>query len=334
MNKKPIYINGVGAYLPSRILTNADLEKMVETSDEWIVSRTGIRERHLAAADEFTSDLGTRAAKLALADANVAADEIDFIIVSTVTPDMFFPATACLIQRNLGLNHCPCMDVEAACAGMIYILDLAAALITRGPYRKILCIAADKLSAITDWSDRSTCVLFGDGGSAFVVSGERQNARAELVDAHLCANSEAADTLTLPAGGSRRPASSDTVRDHLHFLHMQGPEVFKHAVKAMSDAAEKILERNQLQANEIHHCIPHQANLRIIEAVARQLKLPTGRCATAVQRTGNTSSGSIGIALNELCKEGQLRGEDLLLLIGFGAGMTSASAILRWLSRD
>lgn len=334
MNSKAIYINGIGAYLPSRILTNGDLEKMVETSDEWILSRTGIRERHLAAADEYTSDLGTAAAKMALADAHLDPKEIDFIIVSTVTPDMFFPATACLIQRNLGLTQCPCMDVEAACAGMIYILELAAALVASGRYRRILCIAADKLSAITDWTDRSTCVLFGDGGSSFVVSGDRENARAELVDAHLCARSEAADTLTLPAGGSRRPASAETVRDHLHFLHMQGPEVFKHAVKAMADAGERILARNGLAAEDIQRCIPHQANLRIIEAVARQLNLPIDRCATTVQRTGNTSSGSIGIALNEVRRCGQLRPDDRLLLLGFGAGMTSAAAILRWLSEN
>lgn len=332
MKRKAIYISGIGSYLPEKILTNADLEKIVETSDEWIRTRTGIQKRHLASPEQASSDLATEAVKRALKDAGIEAAEVDAILISSVTPDMGgFPSTASLVQRNLGLKSCPCMDVEAACAGLIYVLELAAAMINYGPYKTILCIGSDKLSAITDWTDRSTCVLFGDGASALVVTDREENARARLVDSFLGTDSTSVDILTYPAGGSRLPASEETVRQRLHTLHMQGPEVYKVSVKSMHDACAKILQQNNLKIGDISFCIPHQANLRIIEAVGKQLGCPLDRFVICIQETGNTSSGSIGIAMDRAYQEGRFQKGDYLLCVGFGAGMTYSSAILQWL---
>lgn len=331
-NKKlPIYINGLGAYIPQKVLTNSDLEKMVDTSDEWIFTRTGIRERHIAAPDEYSSTMGANAASQALEDAHVTPDEVDYVIVSTVTPDFgCFPATACLIQRELGIKNGPCSDIESACAGMIYALEMAAAFIQRGPFKKILVVASDKLSAITDWQDRSTCILFGDGASAFLVSDSPQNAKAELLNSYLYADSSQADIIHLPAGGSRLPASEETIRNRMHFLHMQGREVFKSAVKDMSSAVAHVLQEGGVTPEEIRLFVPHQANMRIIEAIAKYLDQPLERFMTTVQRTGNTSSGSIGIALESAYRENRLRKDDLLVIVGFGSGITSAAALLRW----
>ncbi|MDR1437535.1 MAG: ketoacyl-ACP synthase III [Puniceicoccales bacterium] len=330
---KEIYILGIGSYLPRRILTNAYFESRMDTTDEWIVSRTGIRERHIADDDEYTSDMATEAAKIALEDAKMSAQEIDCILVCSVTFDMAFPATACIVQKKLGHSaSCPCMDIEAGCSGLIYSFEVAAGLLQLGHYKNILVIASDKLTSITDWNDRATCVLFGDGSSAFVLSTEKNGAKALLVDTLLSAEGKDAEHLLQPAGGSAMPASHETVDKRLHFLHMNGREVFKCAVRGMIAVLEKILQRNQIQPSAIRYFIPHQANLRIIESIADSVSMAMDRFIVVLQNTGNTSAGSSGIALDHAYRGGKLAKDDLLAFVTFGGGMTCASAIIRWIA--
>lgn len=331
MSEKRVYIKGLGAYLPEKILTNEDLTKMVDTSDEWIRTRTGIQTRHIARDDEYTSKLTANAARRAMADANVAPEDIDFVIVSTVTPDMGgFPCTANFVQRELGLKKAPAMDIEAACSGMIYALELGASLLQRGHYKNILVIAGDKLSSLVNWKDRSTCVLFGDGSGACVLSTEKEGAKAEILDAFLHSDYDGVDLLRLPAGGSRCPASISTVEQGLHYIHMEGQEVFKLAVKGMSSAADTILKRNHLDAHQIRWFIPHQANLRIIDAVAKYLNVDREHFYLTIAETGNTSSASIGIALTSAYEKNTLKNGDYVVLVGFGAGMSSGSMLIQW----
>ncbi len=327
-NKKRLIarIVGTGSYLPERILTNADLEKMVETSDEWIVSRTGIAERRIAGAEEFPSTMGAEAARRALADAGVQAGEVDLILVATLSPDFVFPSTGCLIQRAIGATAAA-MDIQAACTGYLYALMLAKGMAESGLYQKILVVAAEKLSAVTNYKDRSTCVLFGDGAAAAVVSLE--GAGLEMTSVRLGADGEQAELLILPAGGSRKPASAETVVAGEHFIKMAGNEVFKHAVRRMEAACKECLEGAGIAEADVNWLVPHQANARIIEAIAKRFDHLSGdRIYKTVHKYGNTSASSVGIALDELRhKEGVASGERVLLT-AFGSGLTWGAALL------
>jgi 3-oxoacyl-[acyl-carrier-protein] synthase-3 len=330
MPTRSTVILGTGAYTPERVLTNNDLSRLVDTSDEWIRARSGILERRIAAADEATSDIAVRAAVRALEDAGTSALEIDLLIVATVTPDFQMPATACIVQHKLGVpSEAACFDVNAACSGFIYALDVACAMMGSGRYKKALVIGAEKLSSVVDWKDRGTCLLFGDGAGAAVVAGSPK-ADIGLIATNLGTLGEYADLLRIPGGGSREPATPKSLARGDHFIKMKGKEVFKLAVRLMEEAARDILEQHGLAANQIGLVIPHQANLRIIEAIAQYLELPVDRFFVNVDRYGNTSAASIPIALDEARRAGRIRPGELTLLVAFGAGLTYGSALIRW----
>jgi 3-oxoacyl-[acyl-carrier-protein] synthase-3 len=321
-------IAGTGAWLPERVLTNADLEKMVETSDEWIVSRTGIRERRIAAEGEHTSTLGARAAAMALEAAGVAPSEVEVILCATITPDMPFPCTACLIQKEIGASRAFCFDVEAACTGYIYGLEIGRRFIEAGAHKTVLVVAADKLSSITDWKDRNTCVLFGDGASAAVL--RPSDGTRGILSASLGSSGEQAGLLYMPGGGSQNPASAKTVEQGLHFLKMNGREVYKHAVVNMARAAEEAIASAGLAPADIAWVIPHQANLRIIQGITERLGVGMERCVLNLDRYGNISAASAGVALHEAARDGRIKKGDHLLLVAFGAGLTWGATVLRW----
>lgn len=323
-------ILGTGSYTPARVLTNAELALTIDSSDEWIHTRSGIRERRIAGPTELTSDMAVAAAQRALADANLTAADIDLLIVATITPDLPMPATACTVQHKLGVRAAAaCFDVNAACSGFIYALDTACAMLASGRYRHALVIGAEKLSSIVDWQDRTTCVLFGDGAGAVVV-GTSDQPNVGLIGTKLGAYGESVNLLYIPAGGASAPASAATLASGDHFLKMKGKEVFKIAVRAMEESARDILEQHHLTAAQIGLVIPHQANLRIIEAIAQYLELPMERFFVNVDRYGNTSAASIPIALDEARRNGRIRSGDITLLVAFGAGLTYGSALLRW----
>lgn len=328
MKKLKAKIIGTGSYLPEKILTNQDLEKMVETSDEWIVSRTGMKERRIAREDEYTSHMGTAAARAAIADAGLRVDQIDFILVATLTPDYFFPSTACLIQSALGAKKASGADIQAACAGFLYLLSMAKSFVESGMYKNVLIIAAEKLSSITNYKDRSTCILFGDGAAACVISAEGKGLIIENVQ--LGADGEQAELIMMPAGGSRNPASQESVANGQHYIKMAGNEVFKYAVRRMETACKDCLDAVGLSEKEISWLIPHQANMRIIDAMAKRFEhLPPERIFKTVQKYGNTSASSVGIALDELLKHAPLKTGEQILLTAFGAGLTWGAAVLR-----
>ena len=323
-------ILGTGAYAPARVLTNTELALTIDTSDEWIVSRSGIRERHIAAPGEMTSDMAVHAARLALADAKLQPADIDLLVIATITPDMPMPATACSVQHKLGLStSTACFDLNAACSGFIYALDTACAMVGSGRYRHALVIGVEKLSSIVDWTDRTTCVLFGDGAGAAVIGASARPA-VGLIGAKLGSYGNCVDLLCIPAGGSNTPASTASLASRDHFLKMKGKEVFKYAVRGMEEAARDILEQHGIAANQINLVIPHQANLRIIESIAQYLKLPMERFFVNLDRYGNTSAASIPIALDEARRAGRINPGDLTLLVAFGAGLTYGSALIRW----
>jgi 3-oxoacyl-[acyl-carrier-protein] synthase-3 len=330
MPTRSTVILGTGSYAPERILTNDDLSRMVDTSDEWIRARSGIRERRIAAEDQATSDLAVLAGRRALEDAGVAVSEIDLLVVATVTPDYPMPSTACFVQHKLGIpTTAACFDLNAACSGFIYSLDTACALVGSGRYRKALVIGAEKLSSVVDWQDRGTCLLFGDGAGAAVI-GSVDRDGVGLIGTKLGALGEDTELLLIPAGGSRVPTSAESVARGDHFIKMKGKEVFKLAVRVMEEAARDILEQHGLAAHQIGLVIPHQANLRIIDAIAQYLELPVERFFVNVDRYGNTSAASIPIALDEARKAGRIKEGDLTLLVAFGAGLTYGSALIRW----
>jgi 3-oxoacyl-[acyl-carrier-protein] synthase-3 len=302
----------------------------IDTSDEWIVSRSGIRERHIAAPGEMTSDMAVHAARLALADAKLQPADIDLLVIATITPDMPMPATACSVQHKLGLStSTACFDLNAACSGFIYALDTACAMIGSGRYRHALVIGVEKLSSIVDWTDRTTCVLFGDGAGAAVIGASARPA-VGLIGAKLGSYGDCVDLLCIPAGGSNTPASAASLASRDHFLKMKGKEVFKYAVRGMEEAARDILEQHGIAANQINLVIPHQANRRIIESIAQYLELPMERFFVNLDRYGNTSAASIPIALDEARRAGRINPGDLTLLVAFGAGLTYGSALIRW----
>lgn len=321
-------VTGVGSYVPSRVLTNADLEKMVETSDEWILTRTGIRERRIAAEGEFTSDMAAAASQRAMQMAGVTADQIDLIIVATITPDMPFPNTACLVQRKLGAKRAAAFDVEAACSGFIYALEIGQQFITSRTYNTVLVIGAEKLSTIVDWTDRNTCVLFGDGAGAAILQ-NRENSHG-LLTAVMGADGNNADLLFMPGGGSQCPATADSVAARQHYLRMTGKETFKNAVQAMYGAAKEALKQCDLDISQIKCIIPHQANQRIIDAVGDRLGAKPEQLFVNLDRYGNTSAASVAIAFDEAVNSGRLQRGDLVLIVAFGAGLTWGAAVIEW----
>ena len=321
-------ISGVGSYVPARILTNADLEKLVDTTDEWITSRTGIKERRLAAKDEFTSDLATHAALSAMRKAGVTAEQIDLIIVATITPDMPFPSTACLVQRKIGAHRAAGFDLEAACSGFIYGLEIGQQFIMSRTYDTVLVIGAEKLSSIVDWKDRNTCVLFGDGAGAAVLQ-NRPNTHG-LLTAVMGADGRKSDLLFMAGGGSRCPATAESVAAGRHYLRMEGKETFKSAVQAMQTAAVEALRRCELDISRIKCIIPHQANRRIVDAVGERLGAKPEQLFTNLHKYGNTSAASVAIALDEVVESGRVQRGDLILLVVFGAGLTWGAAVIEW----
>ncbi len=325
---KAVGIIGIGTYVPEKVLTNKDLESMVDTSDEWIVERTGIQERRIASPDMATSDLASKAAQRALDDAGVTAEEIDLIIVATATPDMFFPSTACLVQANIKATHAAAFDLAAGCSGFVYGMVTGSQFIKAGLYKKVLVIGAECLSKILDWTDRNTCVLFGDGAGAAVLAETAPG--YGILAAQLGADGSGGDLLKLPAGGSRNPATNETVSQRMHFVHMSGNDVFKFAVKIMGEAANRALEDAGLSAGDVDCLIPHQANIRIIQSAAKRLKLPMDKVMINVNKYGNTSAASIPIALEEAVHGGKIKQGDNVVLVGFGAGLTWASAVIKW----
>ncbi len=325
---KNVGVLGVGAYTPEKVLTNFDLEKLVDTSDEWIVSRTGIEERRIASEDQSTSDLAYEAAKNALEDAGVKAEELDLIIVATMTPDYFTPATAALVQAKLGATKAAAFDLSSACSGQVYSLVVASNFIATGAYKKVLVIGAEVLSKFIDFTDRNTCILFGDGASAFVL-GEVEEGYG-IKSFHLAADGSGENALLVPAGGSRKPASEETVGDKAHFLKMNGREVFKFAVNAVPETTTKTLEKIGLSVDDVDLVVPHQANYRIVSAAAKKLDMPEDKFYMNLNKFGNTSGASIGLALTEAYKNGKIKKGDNLILVGFGAGLSYASLMLRW----
>ncbi|HEV3270150.1 MAG TPA: beta-ketoacyl-ACP synthase III [Candidatus Rhabdochlamydia sp.] len=323
---KKARIISTGSYLPEKVLSNSDLEKMVDTSDEWIFSRTGMKERRLAAADEPTSEMGFQAAKKAIEKAGIDAEEIELILFATLTPDYPFPSTACLIQARLGAFNAAAVDLQAACTGYIYALSQAKAYVESGMYRSILVVASEKLSSIVNYQDRATCVLFGDGAAACIVAAEGKG--LFISDVCLGADGRLAELLIIPAGGSKKPASIETVQTSQHYLQMEGKELFKHAVRRMEMAASRCLERASLKKEQIKWLIPHQANMRIIEAIAKRFDVPMEYVFLTLHKYGNTSASSVGIALDELLKEKDLEEGDNILLVAFGAGLTWGATIL------
>lgn len=321
-------IIGTGSFAPPRVLTNEELAETVDTSDEWITTRTGIKSRRIADADTATSDLATEAGRRALADAGVAPEEIDMIILATATPDMLFPATACLVQDSLGLTNACAFDVSAACSGFVYSLSIANALIGTGAHRKILVIGAETLTKITDWTDRNTCVLFGDGAGAAVLA-EVPEGRG-ILSVLLGSDGSLSHWLNMPGGGSRLPISQEVLDGRLHYIKMAGNSVFKYAVKAMGSAALAALDRAGVSGEDLDILVPHQANLRIIEAVADRIGVPMSKVFINIDRYGNTSAASVPIALDEARRSGRLKEGNLVEIVVFGGGFTWGSAVLRW----
>lgn len=321
-------IIGTGSYLPLRVLSNKDLEKMVDTSDAWIVERTGISERRIASEDEAASDLACYAAEKALNDGDVKPSDIDFIIVATVTPDMLFPSTACLVQSRLGAKRAFAFDLSAACSGFIYALSVADQYIKSGMYQTGLVIGSDVFSKVTDWTDRNTCVLFGDGAGAVILKADTGD--KGIVSSHLYSDGTSWDMLYVPGGGSRIPPGEDMINNRQQFVKMRGNETFKVAVNTMCASINDALKSNGLTANDIKLFIPHQANLRIIQAIGKKLNVPMERFMINLDRYGNTSAASIPIALDEAVKEGRIEEGDNILLEAFGGGLTWGAVLIKW----
>ncbi|MGQ9471241.1 MAG: beta-ketoacyl-ACP synthase III [Candidatus Aminicenantales bacterium] len=323
-----VKITATGFYAPPKILTNADLEKMVDTSDEWIITRTGIRERHIADQAQTTSDLCAEAGRQILQQAGLQIKDIDLIIVATSTPDTLFPSTACWVQKTLEADEIPAFDISAGCTGFLYGLILGESLILNGMCRRILLLGGELLTKVTNWKDRSTCVLFGDAAGGVVL--EESQDESGILSYYWKADGSLAELLYLPAGGTRLPASAETVSQGLHYIVMKGNEVFKHAVRRMGEAAVEALRRAGIKQEEVTHFIPHQANIRIIEATGERLKLPAEKVYANIERYGNVSVASIPICLEELRQQGRLRKGDIILMDAFGAGFTWAAVVYRW----
>jgi 3-oxoacyl-[acyl-carrier-protein] synthase-3 len=327
---KPVYASfrSIGAYVPEKILSNADLEKMVDTTDEWIVKRTGIKERHIAAEDEYTSDMAAKACEMAIERSGIAKDDIDLILCATVTPDYFnMPSTACIISDKIGIRDVQAFDISAACSGFVYLLSIAKAFIESGMKKNVLIVGAEKFSSIVDYTDRGTCILFGDGAGAAMVSAT-SNKEEGIVDLHASADGSYADFLVTPAPGAIHPASQQVIDEGLNFVQMKGNETFKLAVKTLTKDVKEILAKNEINSDDIPHFIPHQANYRIIKAVGDALKMKEEQVVLTVGKYGNTSAASIPMAINDIWESGRLQTGELMLLDTFGGGLTWASALL------
>jgi 3-oxoacyl-[acyl-carrier-protein] synthase-3 len=325
---RTVSIVGTGSYVPERIVTNRELETMVDTTDEWIRTRTGIRERRVAAANESTSDMATKAALSAMQQAQVTPEVIDLIIVATVTPDTLFPATACWVQKQIGAINAACFDVSAACSGFLYSLEIAQQFISTHVYNTILIIGADKLSAITDWTDRNTCVLFGDGAGAAILR-NRPDSHG-VISTYMGSDGAFTDILIMPGGGSKCPITAKNVDQKLNTIKMLGRDVYKQAVISMFNAANRALEQSGLTYDDIACVIPHQANMRIIEAIAERMHLPMDKFYVNLDRFGNTSAAAVPLALDEAHRNGRIKVGDYILLIVFGGGLTWASSVIQW----
>ena len=326
-----VTIAGTGSYVPDKVLSNADLEKIVDTSDEWITSRTGIRERRIAADGQATSDLATEAAKRAMEDAGVEAEDLDLIIVATISPDAYFPATACYVQKNIGATNAMCFDISAACSGFLYAMQISRHFINTGHRKTALIIGAEKLSSMVDWEDRNTCVLFGDGaGAAILRRDDSGEAGRKILSSSLGSDGRQTDILHVPGGGSACPITPINADQKLNTIRMQGREVYKYAVNAMRRAAEDALEQAGLKAQDVDMLIPHQANLRIIEAITDRMGIPSEKTFINLDKYGNTSAAAVAIALDEANHTGAIKSGDHVVLVAFGAGLTWASTLVRW----
>jgi len=325
---KSVGIVGIGFYVPEKIITNFDLEKTLDTSDEWIYTRTGIKERRVVADNQFASDLAAESSLRALKNAGMKPEEVELIVVCTLSPDMFFPSTACIVQSKIGAINSACFDIEAACSGFNYGLCIAESFIKSGQYNNVLLIGTEVFSRILDWQDRSTCVLFGDGAGAVVLREVSNN--SGILSHYLNADGTGTDLLNLPAGGSRLPASIETVNQRLHYLKMNGREIYKFATKMIPEAVKNSLNKAGLTEKDIDLLIPHQANIRIINTVAEKLKLPMEKVFINIHKYGNTSAASIPIALSEAISENRIKKNDIVVLTSFGAGLTWGASVIRW----
>jgi len=325
---RTVSIIGTGSYVPEKILTNEDLSRMVDTSDEWITTRTGIKQRRIAAKDEHTSDMAAKAALKAIEQAKISPAEIDLILVATATPDMLFPATACFVQKKIAATKAACLDISAACAGFLFGVEIAQQFITSHTYDTVLVIGADKLTAITNWSDRNTCILFGDGAGAAIL--RHRGGSHGVISTHIGSDGQYTDILFMPGGGSRCPITRENVDLNLQTIHMTGKEVYKHAVTAMLSAAEKALEQAGLRIEDIACVIPHQANMRIIEGIADRLGIPLEKFYVNLDRYGNTSAAAVAIALDEANRSGRIKPGDYVLMVVFGGGLTWAGTVIEW----
>ncbi|GAA5144575.1 ketoacyl-ACP synthase III [Prosthecobacter algae] len=325
-------IIGTGSYMPEKVLTNDDLSKFVDTSDEWITSRTGIRARRIAADDQATSDLASEAARRAMAAANVKPEDINLIVVATVTPDMFFPSTACFVQKKIGASNAVCFDISAACSGFLYALQVARHFINTGNRTTALVIGAEKLSSLINWQDRNTCVLFGDGAGAVVIrrAEEGEDAPGRVLSTVMGSDGNLTDLLKVPGGASACPITPENVASRPNTIHMEGRETFKHAVTRMCQASEQALEIAGLKKEDIAMVIPHQANARIITAIADRLGVPPEKTFINLDQYGNTSAATIPVALDEAHRQGKIKRGDIILLVAFGGGFTWASSVIRW----
>ena len=321
-------IIATGSYAPPKVLTNFDLEKMVETTDEWIISRSGIRERRIVETNVSTSDLGTQAALRALNAAGLSPEDLDFIITGTNSPDMPFPCTGCFIQAKIGAKKAAAFDVSAGCTSFIHALSLADKFIKEDPSRKVMVLGAEIMSKVTDWTDRATCVLFGDGAGAIILAGE--DGERGVLSTHLHSDGSLWELLYMPGGGSANPSSYETVDKRMHYIKMAGNQLFKVAVRALADVSQEALKFNGLKSEDIDIMIPHQANTRIIEAAAKLIGFPMEKVFLNIEKYGNTSSATIPIAMDEVQREGKVKAGDLMLLCSFGTGVTWGSAVIRW----
>jgi 3-oxoacyl-[acyl-carrier-protein] synthase-3 len=327
---RKVEIAGTGSYAPEKILSNADFERMVDTSDEWIVQRTGIRERHMVAKGETNSDLAARAARRALEAAGVRPEELDLIIISTITPDRFFPSTACYTQVKIGALKSAAFDLSAACSGFVYGMATAWNFIATGMYDRVLLVGSECMTRAVDFKDRNSCVLFGDGAGAVVLKPSNGEGRSEILDASLYAQGDTEEVMIIPAGGSTLPATPETVAQGMHLIKLRGREVFKFAVSRFADLIQNAIRKAGITKDEVGMVIPHQVNIRIIEAAVKKLDLPIERVYTNIERFGNTSAASIPIALDEAVRAGRIRKGDLVILVAFGAGLTWASCTFRY----
>ncbi len=321
-------ITGTGSFAPKKIITNQDLEKLVDTNDAWITERTGIKERRIAEKGQTTSDLAYEAGKKALKAAGIGALDLDLILVATMTPDTILPSMGCVLQEKLGAKKAAAFDIAAACSGFIYGMSIADAFIKSGAYKNILLVGAEILSRFTDWEDRTTCILFGDGAGAVVI--QRHAGKRGILSTHLHSDGSFGDLLHVPAGGASHPPSHETIRKRMHFIRMKGNETFKAAVRALEGVAQEALEHNKVKPEDIDFLIPHQANLRIIQAMAQRLNMPMEKVVLTLPKYGNTSAASIPMALDEAVRDGRIRENHLLLFEAFGGGLTWASALVRW----